>query len=138
MSRDDYVLNVQLNTCKILVIVIPELDRKVRQSMNVTINAKVCSQHQLIRPKTPNVKTEASYQRELEVTPDSMGTPVSSKCTDNTIDSSPGTSDYFCCHCNTFIAQRTEVGHSKIVTKPDYSDFPVGGTYDEQDRMVQS
>ena len=101
---------------------------------------------QSIKPLTPKSKIEppiahpsqSEGQKEMHATPDSIGTPVSSKFTDNASDSSPATSTISAASVTTPSNVQCRGRPHKIVSRPDYSDFPVGGTYEEQDRWFKA
>ena len=68
----------------------------------------------------------------MDVAPEVIGTPVSTKYADNTTDSSPATST-ISAGSVTLSNVKCRGRLHKIITKLDYSDFSVGGTFKEQD-----
>ena len=77
---------------------------------------------------------KAEVEKDSQVTPESIGTPQSSKFLDITSDTSPATSMISTSSTATPSMPRGRGRPRKILTKPDFSDFPVGGSYDEQER----
>ena len=75
--------------------------------------------------------------KEVDVPPEVIGTPVSTKYAGNATDSNPATSTI-----SARSVTPSNVKHRgspcKIVTKLDYSDFPVGGTFKEQDHWFRA
>ena len=98
-----------------------------------------------LEPATPKVSTpppipqpsQSEAPKEVDMTPESIGMPVSTKFADNASDSSPATSTISAGIVTPSNVKCRGRPH-KIVTKPDYSDFPVGGTYEEQDHWFRS
>ena len=76
---------------------------------------------------------KAEVDKDSQVTPESIGTPQSSKYLDITSDTSPATSTISTSSTATPSMPRGRGRPHKILTKPDFSDFPVGGSYDEQE-----
>ena len=76
---------------------------------------------------------EAEVEKDSQVTPESIGTPQSSKFLDIASDTSPATSMISASSTATPSMPRGRGRPRKILTKPDFSDFPVGGSYEEQE-----
>ena len=76
---------------------------------------------------------EAEVEKDSQVTPESIGTPQSSKFLDIASDTSPTTSMISTSSTATPSMPRGRGRPRKILTKPDFSDFPVGGSYEEQE-----
>ena len=74
----------------------------------------------------------------MHATPDSIGMPVSSKFTDNVTNISPATSTISAASVTTPSNVWCRGRPHKIVSRPDYSDFPVGGTCEEQDQWFKA
>ena len=75
--------------------------------------------------------------KEVDVAPEVIGTPVSTKYADNATDSSPATSTISAGSVTPSNVKCRGRPH-KIVTKLDYSDFPVAGTFEEQDHWFRA
>ena len=94
-------------------------------------------------PTTPNVKQNQSSVEgpsAKDLTPESIGTPVSSKMVDDqgeAIDSSPATSTISAGSATPSLP-RGRGRPRKLVTKPDFSDFPVDGSYEDQERWFKA
>ena len=132
-----------LKTCKIFAHFISRVTQQREAEHEIDQKTKELEAKSL-ESVTPKVSTPPKPQpsqseapKEVDMTPESIGTPVSTKLADNATDSSPATS--------TISAGSVTPSHvkrrgrpCKIVTKPDYSDFPVGGTYEEQDHWFRA
>ena len=81
---------------------------------------------------------EAEVEKDSQVTPESIGTPQSSKFLDIASDTSPATSTISASSTATPSMPRGRGRPRKILTKPDFSDFPVGGSYEEQERWFKA
>ena len=88
----------------------------------------------LVKPRlTQSDVNEAEVEKDSQVTPESIGTPQSSKFLDIASDTSPATSMISASSTATPSMPRGRGRPCKILTKPDFSDFPVGGSYEEQE-----
>ena len=132
-----------LNICKIFAIAITEKPRKSRQMRR---RRKQKLGPSVLPPTTPNVKQNQSSAAANEgpsakdLTPESIGTPVSSKMVDDqgeAIDSSPAMSTISAGSATPSLPRGRGRPH-KLVTKPDFSDFPVDGSYEDQERWFKA
>ena len=134
-----------MNKCKILSFLNSRVTQQREAEHKIDEKAKQL-EAQSIKPSTPQSKIEppiahpsqSESQKEMHATPDSIGMPVSSKFMDNATDSSPATSTISAASVTTPSNVQCRGRPCKIVSRPDYSDLPVGGTYKEQDQCFKA
>ena len=129
-----------LKTCKIYAHFISRVTQQREAEWEIKQKSKELEAKSVEAP-TPKASTppppipqpsQIESPKEVDVAPEVIGTPVSTKYSDNTTDSSPATSTISAGSVTPSNVKCRGRPH-KIVTKLDYSDFPVGGTFEEQD-----
>ena len=128
-----------LKTCQIFAHFISRVTQQREAECQIHQKTKELEAKSL-EPVTPKVSTpppkpqpsQSKAPKEVGMTPESIGKPVSTKLADNATDSSPATSTISAESVTPSNIKHRGKPH-KILTKLDYSDFPVGGPYKEQD-----
>ena len=134
------IIYLQFNKSKIFSFLNSRVTQQREAEHEINEKAKQL-EAQLIEPSTPKSKIEppithpsqSETQNKMHATPDSIGMPVFAKFMENASDSSPATSTISAASVTTLSNVWCRGRQHKIVSRPDYSDFLVGGTYEEQE-----
>ena len=133
-----------MKTCKIFAHFISRVTQQREAEHEIDQKTKELEAKSL-EPVTPKVSTpppipqpsQSEAAKEVDMTPESIGMPVSTKFADNASEGSPAAST-ISAGSVTPSNVKCRGRPRKIVTNLDYSDFPVGGTYEEKEHWFRA